>query len=47
MVERIDKEEGGLRSKEEIARAVEELHAASVLQKEGLKTTLRKIYSML
>ncbi len=36
MVERIDKEEGMLRSKEEIARAVEEMHAASVLQKEGL-----------
>jgi uncharacterized protein (UPF0332 family) len=35
MVERIDKEEGILRSKEEIRRAAEELNAASVLHEKG------------
>lgn len=35
MVERIDKEEGILRSKEEIQRAIEELNIASLLHEKG------------
>jgi len=35
MVERIDKEEGILRAKDEIERAMDELRVAMVLQKEG------------
>ncbi len=36
MVERIDREEGYLRAKEEINRAMEELKAGEVLKREGL-----------
>ncbi len=35
MVERVDKEEGYLRAKEEIHRALEEIKASDVLRKEG------------
>lgn len=35
MVERLDKEEGALRAKDEMLRAVDELRAAEVLLKEG------------
>ena len=49
MVERVDKEEGGLRAKEEMGRAEEELGAARVLQERGfylrvyLRRTIRSI----
>jgi len=48
MVERIDREEGALRAKEEMMRAEEELLAASVLQKECLyfKSVASAYYSI-
>lgn len=48
MVERIDKEEGVLRAKEEIARAAEELKAAAVLHEKGFyfKSVASAYYSL-
>jgi len=48
MVERVDREEGLLRSKEEIRRATDELNAAAVLQEKGFyfKSAASAYYSI-